>query len=156
MKTISTDVRRYFFIVARLSLVLGILAALGNAYQVLDHWWKEEQSIQRQTMSMNCALRYSDRDLERVQFSANTKDLFDISRLGCGYGIDGKTFLVRREELSLHREGRLLQPNAYPKIDLRQNFLAFFACAALVNLLGLIVFGAYRVVRWVWGRPTVK
>ncbi len=153
MQNILSDTRRYFFIVARLSVVLGIVAASVNAYQVLDYWWNEEQSIQRQTMSMNCALRYSDRDLERVRFSPNTTDLFDISRLGCGYGIDGKTFLVRREELNLHREGKLLQPNAYPKIDLRQNFLAFLAYAALVNLLGLFVYGAYRVLRWVWGRP---
>jgi hypothetical protein len=87
-----------------------------------------------------------------VRFSPYTKELYDISRLGCGYGIDGKTFLVRREELNSHREGRLLQPNAYPKIDLRRNFLAFISYAALVNFLGLIVFGAYRTVRWVWVR----
>jgi hypothetical protein len=151
MKNIFSDTKRYRLIIVRLSLVVGVMAALVDASKVLNYWWEQQQWIQERTVSMNCAARHSNEDLERVRVSPSIEGLYDISQLGCGYGVEGVDFYVSREDLDLHKEGKYVQPNSFPKVDLQSNALSFVAYLLLVNFIGLMVFGAYKVLRWVWG-----
>jgi hypothetical protein len=144
--------KRYFAIVARLSLVIAIGAATVSAYRVYNAHLKEEVSIQKTKGTMDCAAALSAELLNEIRVDSGNRPMYDVARLGCGFGIDGKSYLVRPEEIELHRAGKLIDTNAYPKIDLQENAFAALAYAILINFLGLVAFAAYAVFRWVWGR----
>lgn len=152
MVNIFTQKKRYFTVIVRLSVVAGVIAAMVYSFQVIDAHLKEDVSIAKTMGVMDCATHFTEEQLRSVQVGVH----YDVAKLGCGAGIDGKTYIIYPDELERHRRGEFVRPNYYPKFDLVGTLTMGFVFAVLINLLGLVGFGAYKVFQWVLGRSEAR
>jgi hypothetical protein len=156
MVNIFVPKKYYFTVIFRLSMVAGVVAAMVYSFQVIDRHLKEDISIAKTIGVMNCATYFTEEQLRRAQVENIPRVLYDVAKLGCGPGIDGKTYTIDPDELARHRRGEFVPPNYYPKFDLAGTIFIGVVFAVLINLLGLVIFGVYKVFQWVLGRPAVR
>lgn len=142
--------RRYFRIIIRLSIVVGLIAAVVDASNIRKKYSDQVKYLLDLEWKMDCAVRLTKDQLANVR---NVNGLYDIAQY-CGAGSDGLTYFVADYELEDHSNGILVSRNDMreysPFVDWESNLVMFALSFLLFNILGACLYLLFVLVKWIF------
>jgi hypothetical protein len=130
--------------------VVALVAAGGDVFKIYVRLTDESVARQFTTATMDCAIKLPS---EKIESTRNEYGLIDVARLGCGAGTDGVHFWVSDEELQQHREGKYFSPLSGGPSEFLSALTTFVQYFLVVNVIGILIVAAFKVGRWIIGRP---
>jgi hypothetical protein len=147
---------RYFRVIFKISIVMAIIAATFDAISTRQNYLSELERHQKLTeddqafrIIFDCAIRLTDQQLEYLR---NDYGNYDVARLGCGIGDDGKTFFVSDSELASHKAGTFLPLRDFVtvSVDLNSILITLLAVLTAVNAIGAILYLSFLLFNWIF------
>ncbi len=151
--------QRYFKIVFRLSIVIGVIAALVDANNIRQNYFTERAErydlVVTSQRTFDCASKLNEAQLSAVR---NEYGFYDVAIYGCGIGegVGGKTFFVSDDELESHRNGNFELTNGeyldpVGSITCWESNLSVLAFAFFaLNLLGTGLYFLFLLGKWIF------
>lgn len=140
------NTRNYMLLSLRLSFVIAICFTLYDSFQNYSVWNDQRNKKLQMLNVMRCAAKLSD---EWLFQNKNKYGNIDVS-IKCGFPIDGSEYLTNMKEINEIRSGiidDIFKPKSY---EFTRTAIAFFNSFIGAITIGISIFAAYRVFRWIW------